>query len=236
MTKNWRTHHNQTSAGRPSRMKLLSVLGMVFADRDPLSNDTRRRIYEYIMEQPGVHLRAIARGVKLDTNHTKYHLIYLEQCNLICSERVHGHWAFFPIDGDVMPGLDAFTPSERAQLFLLRKPVPRTITRRLLEVGEGDHTVLQDAAKVSASTLYYHLRRMEEKELIVSRKVGRSRVWRLGSPDLCQRFLATCYPTAEHEEEQPAKATTSTPWLLSKNSGISEKDPQRRRLMIQSDR
>ncbi len=161
----------------------------MFVGRDPLASATRRRICEHVTKQPGLHLRAIARGVQLDTNHTKYHLTYLEQHGLVTSERVHGYWAFYPNDGAMASGLGDLDSSEKAQLFLIRKDVPRRVVSKLLEVEEANHKVLQEAAGVSASTLYYHLRRMADKEVVISRKQGPARLWKLSSPELTKRLL-----------------------------------------------
>lgn len=173
----------------------------MFVGRDPLTSDTRRRIYEHVVKRPGLHLRAVARGVDLDTNHTKYHLTYLEQHGLVTSERVHGYWAFFPANGGFVDELGDLGSSEKAQLFLIRKEVPRRVVTKLMEVGEANHKILQEAAGVSASTLYYHLRRMAGKEVVTSRKQGPARLWRLTSPQMTRRLLEISSPQWRPEEE-----------------------------------
>lgn len=173
--------------------------------RHPLASATRRRICEYVMKNPGLHLRAVARGVQLDTNHTKYHLTYLEQHGLVSSERVHGYWAFYPSENALPTGLGNLSSSEKAQLFLLRKEVPRRVAEALIEDEEASHKRLQDAAGVSASTLYYHLRRMAEKEVVVGRRIGAARLWRLSSPTMTRKLLEVS------SEAQPLKQPLAIP-------------------------
>jgi predicted transcriptional regulator len=186
----------------------------MFVGRDPLSSATRRRICEYVTKRPGLHLRAIARGVELDTNHTKYHLTYLEQHGLVSSERVHGYWAFYPSDGALASELGELDSDEKAQLFLVRKEVPRRVIMRLLEVNEANHKVLQEAAGVSASTLYYHLRRMADKEVVVSRKQGPARLWKLKNPELSKRLLEVSNSTEwftndPQQDTEPGQTVTT---------------------------
>ncbi len=173
--------------------------------RHPLASATRRRICEYVMKNPGLHLRAVARGVQLDTNHTKYHLTYLEQHGLVSSERVHGYWAFYPSENALPSGLGNLSSSEKAQLFLLRKEVPRRVAEALIEDDEASHKRLQEAAGVSASTLYYHLRRMAEKEVVVGRRIGAARLWRLSSPAMTRKLLDVS------SESQPLKQPLAIP-------------------------
>jgi predicted transcriptional regulator len=183
---------------------------LMVAAKDPLDNEVRRQIYEFVRLNPGSHLRAIARGLGLDTNQVKYHLVHLEQKGLVFDERICGHWVIFPREErDSMGGTMG-----RVHLFLLKRKVPQLVARKLLEVEEATHNEIQEAAGVSASTLYYHLRRLEENGVLVARKVRRHQCWRLRDPELCRRVLdeEPLVLTAGRSQED-AQGRTGLPWL-----------------------
>lgn len=161
-----------------------AALQVVFlaAGTDVLGLESRRRIYEHLQEYPGLHLREVARGVDMETNHVKYHLTYLERHGLVSSRREDGYWRFWPRQEGSLGQRDAFDRRDKTLLSFLRRPVPLHVVVLLLDEDEATPSWLLESIDVSASTLHYHLRRMEKAELLASRKEGRERRYRVVDP------------------------------------------------------
>ena len=52
---------------------------------------TRKEIYKFIMKNPGMHYRDIARFLKIPSSTMRYHLNYLERRNFISKEIINGY-------------------------------------------------------------------------------------------------------------------------------------------------
>lgn len=159
-----------------------------------LDLDVRKRLFQVVQDYPGLHLREIARMTELDPNHAKYHLQYLEKHGMLSSRKEEGYWRFFPrAEGSV--GLrETLVPHEKRILSLLRRPVPLRATLVLLERGEASHSEVEESVGVSRSTLHYHLRKLEEAEVVLSEKAGRERLYRLRDPEALLAMLLQFRP------------------------------------------
>lgn len=170
---------------------------MGLAEKDPLALATRRRIYERVEEFPGLHLSEIAREIDLDTNHVKYHLRVLEENDLVSSRRDEGYWRFYPCEGCVAGKREIYEPREKAWLALMRRRVPLQIALVLADRGTAAASELSEAVDVAPSTLHYHATKMEEVDLLDSRKEGRKRVYRLAHPERFRELAARHEPPDE---------------------------------------
>lgn len=178
---------------RPHPAMILVLLGA--AGRDELLElDARRRLYDYVKQYPGLHLREIARGTDLEMNHAKYHLLYMQRHGLVSSRRDEGYWRFFPREEGSVGWRDEVPPESKAALALLRRPIPLHIALLLLEHGELNQRQILDRVGVVVSTLHYHLARMERANLLVSERRGRERLCRLVDPQLVAATLTRYKP------------------------------------------
>ena len=57
--------------------------------------ETRKRIYTYVLQHPGVHLRDISRNLNLNINNLYYHIKFLERQELLFEKKIHGYSRFF---------------------------------------------------------------------------------------------------------------------------------------------
>ena len=196
---------------------------------DLLELESRRRVFEYVQQFPGLHLREIARGTTLHPNHVKYHLQYLQKHDLVSSRKEHGYWRFFPREESSVGLRETVGADKKHLLALLRQPVPLHTVLVLLERGQASQGELAQAVGVAQATLHYHLGKMERNTLVTSWKEGRERYYRVGNeavvaelllrfrpPDaLVQGFLdawETLQIDLERREppEEPAQPATST--------------------------
>lgn len=165
--------------------------------KDPLDLETRKRVYEQVAEYPGLHLSEIARRVDMDTNHTKYHLRVLERHDLISSRKEGGYWRFYPREESDLGPREVLEPEEKRWLSLLRRRVPLQATLVLLDRGEASAGELADEIDIAASTLHYHASKMEDAELVASRKDGRHRVYSLTDPERIAQLVVRYEPPDE---------------------------------------
>lgn len=164
---------------------------------DLLQLDARRRIYQHVLDFPGLHLREIARGLRLDPNHVKYHLEYLEKHDLVSIRREDGYVRYFPrVEGTVGPR-DVLNPDEKRVLAMLRQPVPLHAILILLDRGALSHGELAATLGLAPSTLSYHVRKMEASGLVAGEFLGRERVLSVARPDEVTSLLVRYRPPDE---------------------------------------
>lgn len=147
---------------------------------EALNLDSRRRIYEFLQANPGVHLRLIGKVLGMSTGMLSYHLDYLERNGLLRSEAEGHRKRYFS---------GAFAEAQRKIIGTLRQDVPRKIVLQILEHRERTFAQLQGAVGVSKSTLSYHLKRMLQRDVVVRMKRERESVFQLRDPDGVLRTL-----------------------------------------------
>ena len=134
-----------------------------------LELESRRRIYDFLLANPGVHLRRIGQNLGMSTGMLSYHLGVLERGGLLKSEEL-GHRKRYFI-------ARAFAEAQRRILGVLREDVPRKIVMDILQYGQRTFADLQTTAGVSKSTLSYHLQKLLAREILVRGKRGRESVF-----------------------------------------------------------
>jgi predicted transcriptional regulator len=134
-----------------------------------LELDSRRRIYDFLVANPGVHLRRIGQKLGMSTGMLSYHLGVLERRGVLKSEQL-GHRKRYFI-------ARAFADVQRRILGVLREDVPRRIVMEILQYGQRTFAELQVAAGVSKSTLSYHLQKLLDRDILLRTKRGRESVF-----------------------------------------------------------
>ncbi|MDX1610747.1 MAG: helix-turn-helix domain-containing protein [Candidatus Thermoplasmatota archaeon] len=181
----------------PDHARALALRAFLFLaryEKDHLELETRRRIYEFLQDYPGMHLSEIARSVELGTNHAKYHLEYLEKHGLVSSKKEDGYWRFYPKIETEIGHRDVLDQRDKAFMSLLRKEIPLHVTVLLLDLEEATQSTLGEDIDVAASTLHYHLSKMEDTGLVESRKEGRQRFYWLSEPERVAALLMRYEP------------------------------------------
>ncbi len=148
-----------------------------------LELESRRRIYDYLLQNPGVHLRRIGQALGMSTGMLSYHLMYLERAGMLKSES-DGHRKRYFI-------ARAFMEAQRRIMGLLRQDVPRRIVVDILLHGERTFAELQAAAGVSKSTLSYHLQKMTQRELLVRYRRERESVFAIKDMEEVSKLLVS---------------------------------------------
>lgn len=174
---------------------LLALYMVVASRRDGLLElESRRRIFEHVLQYPGLHLTEIARGLDMDVNHARYHLDFLERHDLVSARREDGYVRYFARETGPHGPHETLSPREKTLLTMLRRPVPLHVTVLLLEREEATATELLVHLSVGHATLQYHLKRMERAGVLESRKAGRERFYRLPDRETILQLLLRYRP------------------------------------------
>ena len=125
-----------------------------------LENGARKSIFEYIQAHPGVHLRAAATALDLSTTNVLWHLRKLEDANLVTSKKFEGYKVFYPVEGGVETKRRAIASS------VLRNDNAHQILAYVSSNPSAHQREIARALGVNHGTIRWHLRKLEDAELI----------------------------------------------------------------------
>lgn len=151
-----------------------------------LELEIRRKIYNLIEKNPGLHSRKIAELLSLSGQLTDYHLLYLERRETITSvkEQDEGYRRYY-IKGKL--GV-----SERRRIALLQHEVPLKIVFFLLQHPNSKHSEILEYIGVAKSTLSYHLKKLVKRTIIAEHPSGHDKTYIVANEkeiiDLLMRF------------------------------------------------
>jgi len=120
--------------------------------------EPRKKTYDAISENPGIHLRELDRKIDVPLGTIRYHLRVLEKRKLIIAKK-EGKYKRYYAKGEI----DRF---DKDRLAFLRKELPRTIILFLLEYPGSSHKELSNALDVAPSTITYHLKKMKKANIV----------------------------------------------------------------------
>lgn len=129
----------------------------------------RRRIFEQVVDTPGVYLRELQRLLDMPMGALEYHLDRLASGGFIIADK-NDHKRFFPTG---MP------PTERALAAALRRPRERRILSFLGAKGPSRHGDLSRALQLPGSTLSASLNRLCRRGLLTRTREGREVIYGL---------------------------------------------------------
>jgi len=132
----------------------------MISTQDILKLETRRKIYNYISENPGLHYREIQRKTKIPDATLKYHLKKLEKNNFITHVKNIRYKNYF-IKGEI-------GRKEKKILSLLTKEVYRNIILGLLlGINQSRKDLIYNMdMDISIETLSFHLKKLMKLDLI----------------------------------------------------------------------
>ena len=152
---------------------------------------SRRRIYEYLSANPGVHLRRIGQTLGMSTGMLSYHLGVMERQGLLKSEAARHRRRYYLAQ--------AYRPEQRLVLALLRERVPRTIMIELATHGERTFADLLRTTRVTKSTLSYHLAKVVATGVVARTRRERESVFSLCDCPAVADLILTCAPSIPDE-------------------------------------
>lgn len=133
-------------------------------EKKVLELESRRKIYEIVKKYAGCHFREIERRTELSTGTVKYHLTYLTKNKLIVEEKDGNNIRYYP---------KSFKAENKNLLGLLRQKTVRDILLFILIHNNCNHEQIVKAGNVSPSTVSWHIKKLQENNIIGFIKKGR---------------------------------------------------------------
>ncbi len=149
--------------------------------KDPLELANRKRIFEAVRHNPGVHFRELQRLTGMTIGVLSYHLDYLADHQLLTVDKQESFTRYFP--GEHMGR------QKQQMLGALRQEIPRGIILFLLMNPGATHGEVLENFTISAGTLSYHIKKLVARGLIKIEKVGRETHMTVLEPDAVSDLL-----------------------------------------------
>lgn len=146
-----------------------------------LSLPTRKRLFEYVEANPGIHFNQLKRDLDMETGLLQYHLRELEEYGVLESEEYQSKRRVF-----VTRELDE---QERAILAVLRYETTRGILLFLLEHGPARNGDIAEAVGVTPATVSWHLSNLIEQDIVEPMEDGRTTSYEVGDEELTVQLL-----------------------------------------------
>jgi predicted transcriptional regulator len=140
-----------------------------------LGQDARARIYEHIRQNPGIHLRGLAAEMQMKIGTLRYHLNVLRLTHKIALSEDPASVRFYENNG-------TYSPEEQQIHKHLRNETTRKILSILLDRPSVSRQEIADAVGISGPSITWHMQRLEEDKLVVSRREGRMTAYEIPAP------------------------------------------------------
>lgn len=141
-----------------------------YGGADALSHETRERLFETVVDTPGIHLAGLADAVGEPLSTVRYHSRVLQSDGLIDAEKHRGYKRLFPVtaDGADRPLHTALaSEAKRSVLLSVARMEPVSVTNVAQELDRAP------------STVSHHLTQLETDGLVVRERDGETVVTRL---------------------------------------------------------
>lgn len=150
------------------KLKLFAVGLYSRIGRDPddvLGNQTRRRIFDLVLEEPGIHFRELRRETGAGGGMLEHHLEKLVRADLLQEHHTDGYRCYFVaghVDQDIVRVANAF-----------RTDAARSIARALASWPGASLSEIAETADVTRGTASYHVDALVEHGLVDKEREGR---------------------------------------------------------------
>ena len=151
--------------------------------QDDVTLENRRLIFDYISENPGVHLRKISRDINIHLSTLRYHLDYLESKGLITSQKEDNLKIYFA-SGKLNPQEKKLTP-------LLQQKRFRDIILAIIGSHEPTSSEIAEKLLMNPSTTSKYINILEEREVISHKKIGREKRYHIDNEESVVKLLLT---------------------------------------------
>ncbi len=138
--------------------------------------ESRKKIYEEIVMNPGLHFRELQRRLKMPTGMLEYHLNVMIKDGIIIAKVDGGYRRFFA--NTVM------SSKERKILGLLRNNVSRKIVLFILDNERVNHKKIVEHINLSPSTVSYYLNKLVKNGILKKETAGRENYYSVIEPKI----------------------------------------------------
>ncbi|MFA5254501.1 MAG: winged helix-turn-helix transcriptional regulator [Methanoregula sp.] len=137
-----------------------------------LDQDVRSRVFSYIKENPGIHLRGLAGEMQIKLGTLRYHLNVLRLTHKITVAEDPASVRFYENSG-------TYSETEQQVLKHLRNPTTRRILAILLARPSATRQEIADSVGITGPSITWHMKRLEEDHLVTMQKAGRTMAYAL---------------------------------------------------------
>ena len=159
---------------------------------DILDLEARRKIYDIISKNPGLHLSKIADLLQMRISHVEYHVHFLEKHEIISADKSTGYLRFY-VKGTI--GVQ-----DKRYLSILRQKTILRIILFLLKNDTVQHKDILENVAVSASTLSFHLNKLVKHDIVEVQRYGENKGYHLKNRDEIIAWLIQYKPFDLYEE------------------------------------
>ncbi|MGC8672873.1 MAG: winged helix-turn-helix transcriptional regulator [Thermoplasmata archaeon] len=147
----------------------------------PLELEKRKKIYELIRKNPGLHFRELLRLLDMNVGDLQYNLSVLEKESLIVGKDEFGYRRYYPNQMEF--------PEEKKVLPFLRQPVQRKIIIEILMKEKATLNEVSQDLGIKNQTVLYHIKKMLKSGMIIQEKEGKNIYYIMKNSDLISRTL-----------------------------------------------
>lgn len=149
-----------------------------------LDYEARRRLYQMIKDEPGLHMRELERRSGMPLSTLRHHLRYLSEHRLVESVDDRNVVRYF--------AADLVELSDRAVMGALRQEALRRVLLYMLEKGgSAPYKDLLAELRVPASTLAVYLSELTRRGVLDRKLLGRESRYDVKEPERIVRLLHT---------------------------------------------
>lgn len=142
---------------------------------------TRKRIFEHVESNPGIHFSQLKRDLDVETGTLQHHLRELEEYGILESQQHQGKRRVFVTD--------ELTDDEKEILSVLRYGTTRRILLYLLEDGPATNRDVADSVGVTPATISWHLSNLVEAGVVEATRQGRTTRYRVSDEETTVQLL-----------------------------------------------
>lgn len=128
-----------------------------------LENQRRKEIYDFLVSNPGFHMRGIQRKLKLPLTSLEYHLDYMVRKKLLIRERDGRFTRFYA---------NFLDDKDEEVISILRQRKLKEIIMLIIAKGSITYQDLQNIMNLPSSTLSYYIKQLTDHGLISREKQG----------------------------------------------------------------
>ena len=132
-----------------------------------IATENREKICKYISDNPGSHLRKIARDINIRLSTLRYHLDYLEKKQSIICQKQNNLKVYF-ISGKLKPNEKIIIPLLQIQRY-------RDILLILIESPGLTSSQIADRLSIGSSSASKYINILEGQKILFFKKIGRSK-------------------------------------------------------------
>lgn len=151
---------------------------------DEVLESPKEKILEFIINNPGSHLRKIKKNAGFSMGTVQYHLKALEKEGKIKSVKTKFYKNYYHI-----------TESNNKILSVLNLESPRSIIIYLLQNEPSTHQDIAKGVGLSSSTISWHMKRLLELSILDTEFSGKYTLYRLADRENVLKNLSKCRST-----------------------------------------